>query len=224
MAMAALTDGRAEECERILHEIANTRQGPSFGGHWIESATHAELALARGQVREGLRLYRDSVDQMRSLTFAGMEPSGSEPWTMVSEAAALLAHARYGSTPEDTEVSAELAAMTFDKTRCLLHEQVAHLDYPVAGMSFAALAQWLFASGDSERQRAGIPMLAVADRFSYNRTFPVMAWAPLAAAAERVDPGRLAALLGEYDGRPGRELLSEAIAALDRADPARSSG
>ena len=49
-------------------------------------------------------------------------------------------------------------------------EQVAHLDYPVAGMSFAALAQWLFVSEDPDRQRAGIPLLAMADRFSYNRT------------------------------------------------------
>jgi len=168
-------------------------------------------------VREGLRLYLVSVEEMRTLRFAGIEPSGMEPWTMVAEAAALLAHARHGSTPEDARVSDELAARTLDKTRCLLQDQVAHLDYPVSGMSFAALAQWLFASDEPSRQSAGIPLLAVADRFSYNRTFPVMAWVPLAEAAERIDAGRLDALLGEYAGRPGRELLGEGIAALDRA-------
>ncbi len=224
MAMAALTNGNAEECEQILDEIALTRQGPSFGVHWIESATHAELALARGQVPEGLRLYRDAVEQMRALTFAGVETSGLEPWTMVSEAAALMAHARHGTTPRDAQVGDELAAMTFEKTRCVMQEPAAHLDYPVAGMSFAALAQWLFASDDPVRQRAGVPLLAIADRFSYNRSFPVMAWAPLAEAAERIDPSRLDALLREYDGRPGHELLSESLAALDRADPVRSSG
>jgi hypothetical protein len=66
--------------------------------------------------------------------------------------------------------------------------------------------------------------LAIADRFSYSRTFPVMAWEPLAEASERVDPGRLDALLREYDGRPGRELLAEALAALEGAAPAKSSG
>jgi hypothetical protein len=224
MAMAALLEGDTDECEQILHEITRTRSGSTFGVQWIESAASAELALARGEVREGLRLYLGSVEEMGSLTFAGIEPSGMEPWTMVAEAAALTAHARHGRTADDAVVRDELGVATIDKVRCLLQEQIAHLDYPVAGMSFAALAQWLFVDEDSERQRAGIPLLAMADRFSYSRTFPVMAWAPLADAAERIDPGRLDALLREYDGRPGRELLSEALAALDGATSARSSG
>ena len=221
MAMAALMEGNTDECEQIVEEITRTRSGSFVGVQWIESAASAELALARGQLREGMRLYLSSVEEMSNLTFAGIEPSGMEPWTMVAEAAALLAHARHGSTPEDAAVRDELAAATIDKVRCLLLEQVAHLDYPVAGMSFAALAEWLFVSDDPDRQRAGVPLLAIADRFSYSRTFPVMAWAPLAEAAERVDPGRLDALLREYDGRPGRELLAEAIAALDGAAPAQ---
>ncbi|MCW2760579.1 MAG: Signal transduction response regulator / Disease resistance protein [Marmoricola sp.] len=221
MAMAALKDGQPDECEQILTEITNQRKGPSFPGQWIESAAHAELALARGDLRDGLRLYLDAVEEMRSLKFAGMEPSGLEPWTVVAEAAALIAHARHASTPEEARVRDELAATTLDKTRSLLEDQPAHLDYPVSGMSLAALAQWLFASDDPCRQQAGIPLLALADRFSYNRTFPVMAWGPLAEAAESIDPGRLDALLREYDGRPGPELLGEGIAALDGV---RSSG
>jgi hypothetical protein len=36
-----------------------------------------------------------------------------------------------------------------------------------------------------------------------------MAWDELSAAAEDAVPGRLAAVLEEYGGRPGRELLPE---------------
>lgn len=217
MAMAALMDGDVDGCERILDEITAQRTGPSFGGQMVESATRAELALARGDEPLGLRLYVASVEEMRAIKFAGMEATGLEPWTLVAEAAALMAHTRHGSTPSDAEVRDELAALTIEKSHTLLELQPAHLDYPVSGMSFAALAQWLFASEEPERQRDGIHLLALADRFSYNRTFPVMAWDPLAEAAEKADPGRLDALLTEYDGRPGRDLLPEGIATLKRA-------
>ena len=218
MAMAALMAGDVVECEQILTEIADQSSGQSFGGHMIESSARAELALARGELREGLRLYLASVEEMRGLKFAGMEPSGIEPWTLTSEAAALMAHVRHASTGEDALVRDELARVALDKTRELMVEQPSHMDYPVSGMSFAALAAWLFASDDPARQRAGVDLLALADRFSYNRTFPVMAWVPLADAAESADPGRLGVLLEEYAGRPGRELLGEGIAVLDRVE------
>jgi hypothetical protein len=167
-------------------------------------------------VRTGLRLYLESAQEMREVRFAGMEASGLEPWTLVAEAAALMTYARHGSTPDDSRARDELAALAREKTRALLEVQPMHLDYPVSGMSLAALAQWLIGSDRVALQEEGIQLLALADRFSYNRSFPVMAWAPLAEYAEEVDPGRLDALLTKYDGRPGRELLGEAIAALDR--------
>jgi hypothetical protein len=64
----------------------------------------------------------------------------------------------------------------------------------------------------------------MARRFSYNQTFPVMAWGPLAALAQREKPGLLAALLEEYDGRPGRSLTGEVADLLAQVQEAvRSS-
>src|SRR5680860_993948 len=160
MAMAALLDGDATECERILDEVVGQRTGPSFGGRMIESAARAELALVRGDVASGLRLYVAAVQELLP----------------------------------------------------------AHLDYPVTGMSLAALAQWLFTTGKQPAHEDGVRLLALVDRFAYNRTFPVMAWGPLVRAAEEFRPGRLDAIQKEYDGRPGRELLVEVIATLDRVE------
>jgi hypothetical protein len=216
MAMAALMVGDVDECEQILDEIAAQRTGPSFGGQMIESSAQAELALAKGQVRDGLQLYLQSVAEMHAIKFAGVEPTGLEPWLVTAQAAALMAHVRFGSTPEDAAVSQELALLALDKTRQLMVEQRAHLDYPVSGMSLAAAAAWFFSSDDLRLRREGVQLLALAERFSYNRTFPVMAWGPLVEAADSADPGRLGVLLEEYAGRSGRDLLGEAIAALDR--------
>ena len=75
-------------------------------------------------------------------------------------------------------------------------------------MLLAAVGAWLL---DTRRRRrtSAYACWRWRTRFSYNRTFPVMAWEPLAELAERARPGRLAALLEEYDGRPGRELTGE---------------
>jgi hypothetical protein len=118
----------------------------------------------------------------------------------------------------------ELAEVVVTKTLTLLVEHPMHLDYPVSGMAFAALSLWLLRSAEPEREAQGIELLALADRFSYSRTLPVMAWSPLATAADTADPGRLTALLEEYDGRPGRELTGEVADLLGQVQEAvRSS-
>jgi hypothetical protein len=137
-----------------------------------------------------------------------MESSGLEPWTMVAGSAALMAHVRFAETPEQVDRRDRLARELLDKGRRLLGmPDNPFLDFPVTGMMLAAVGAWLLQTGGDED--AAVRLLALAHAFSYNRTFPVMAWAPLAQAADSVRPGLLAALLEEYDGRPGRELTGE---------------
>ena len=82
------------------------------------------------------------------------------------------------------------------------------LDFPVTGMLLAAVGAW------SPRARRGpepaVRLLVLARRFSYNRTFPVMAWEPLAEAAEhrQARPARRApaGVRRPTGPRPGEEV------------------
>ena len=100
MAMGALLLGDIAECERVLAEVRQMRQGPWFGGHTVQSATQAELSLAKGDVEEGLASYLEAMGEMAAISFPGMETSGMEPWTILAEAAALTAHVRYAETDD----------------------------------------------------------------------------------------------------------------------------
>ena len=80
----------------------------------------------------------------------------------------------------------------------------------------ASIGRWLLDLDPPTHQDAALRLLALADRFSYNRTFPVMAWAPLVEAAEDAVPGGLAVVQAEYAGRPGRDLLDELKVLLER--------
>ncbi|MEO7943658.1 MAG: hypothetical protein ABIR34_09685, partial [Marmoricola sp.] len=216
MAVAALAAGDLAECERILDEVEDGRHGQTFGGQMIETAARAELALESDALEQGLRLYAGAVESMRDVRFAGVEPTGLEAWALVAEALALMAHARHARSPAEIAVRDDLAVLTLGKSVDVMELHPTHLDFPVTGMSLAALAQWLFTTGDAPLRQEGIGLLALARRFSYNRSYPVMAWELLVRAADEVEPGRLAALLEEYADRPGRDLLGEAITAVRR--------
>jgi hypothetical protein len=85
----------------------------------------------------------------------------------------------------------------------------ASLDCPIAGVGLFGLAAWgLLRRGTSAGD--GVHLLALADRFAYNRSIPTMAWEPLAAVAEQRLPGRLSTVIESYGTRPPRDLVGEA--------------
>ena len=162
--------------------------------------------------RAGLAAVRDACrgDAQPSGSRA-WRPPGCEPWTLVAEAAALMAHVRHAETPDRGRRSATSWPRTLlDKARSCSDAGRPFLDFPVTGHVLAALGAWLLDSDEpSGHEEPAYGCWRWRDRFSYNRTFPVMAWAPLAERRGQVRPGRLAALLEEYAGRPGRELTGE---------------
>ena len=84
------------------------------------------------------------------------------------------------------------------------------VDYPVTGMAAHPLAQWLLRHEADRDPEPAVRLLALAERFGYNRWFPAMAWEPVATMAEGAAPGLLDAVLEEYGDRKGRELRPEA--------------
>ena len=84
-----------------------------------------------------------------------------------------------------------------------------YFDLPLNGVPVVAVGAWLTRFGTETEQEDGIRLLAIGDRWAYNRSLPALAWAPLQALAERARPGRLAALREEYADRPGYDLVPE---------------
>ena len=167
-AMGALILGDVGECERILDEIGGMQHGKTFGGQSVESGTRAELALAKGDVDGGLAAYLAAVDQMSRIRFPGMETSGMEPWTIVAESAALMAHVRYAATVAHEAERDRLAGVLLAKGVRLMRMDNSFLDFPVTGMLLAAVGAWSLAHGGDPRARrtparAGAPLLLQPD-------------------------------------------------------------
>jgi hypothetical protein len=89
------------------------------------------------------------------------------------------------------------------------------LDYPVTGMGLFGLGAWGLLRRELPVDHA-IGLLALADRFAYNRTIPTMAWERIVPHAEEAAPGRIAALSAEYGNDRPPDLLLQARRAVEQ--------
>ncbi|GAB2990124.1 ATP-binding protein [Nocardioides montaniterrae] len=212
LGMAALEQGQLDDAERILEAIDELGvQGP-LGSRGSVFTLRGEVLLARGQTREGLACFRDSVAAMRQLRFpVADESSGLLPWVVFAEAGALAAYVRHG----DGDEGADLYAILTAKAVAVLQEARQMLDLPVSGVLLFAVGLWAL------HHRSLLPddavrLLVVADRFSYYRFAPALRWAQARADAESLAPGASARAEEEYAGRRGAELLDDARRLVDR--------
>jgi hypothetical protein len=205
-----MRQGRLEEAERMLDEIGEVPRTDVTAG-LVTAQVRAELALVRGEVAAGLAAFERSLEGMYEWGFGQFATSGLEPWTLIALATDLAAHARYAETPAQHARAGELAAQLGGLLEKFPSVPDASVDYPVTGMSLAALGAWLLIHDETGPEiELAVRLLALAHGFGYNRWFPVIAWEPLVALAETAAPGRLTAVLEEYDGRQARELRPEA--------------
>ena len=79
----------------------------------------------------------------------------------------------------------------------------------MTGLLLFAVGTWALLR-DAAPADDALRLLALADRFAYNRAIPTMSWERAAARAEAVLPGRMAALQAEYCDRRPSDLLQEA--------------
>jgi len=210
IALSALRLGRPEEAERLLAEVGEPPVTDATAA-LVKAQVVAELHLVRGDVESGLAALDQSLTTMRAMGFAGLTSNALEPWTLIPLATSLAAYARYADNDERRVRGRELAVQAVTALRHLGDTPDAAIDYPVTGMGLAALGAWvLTVSSDAADVEGGVRLVALANGFSYNRWFPVMGWDRLVTLADDAAPGRLAAVLEEYDGRQGRGLRPEA--------------
>ncbi|MCL2581738.1 MAG: transcriptional regulator, partial [Streptosporangiales bacterium] len=211
LVMCAVADGRLADAadELALLEDSVLRRASGDLGTFVQRAAHAELLLARGDIASGLRMYRDCAARMRNVRLPGVGPAQMQPWTLVGDAIALSAHARYADGGDDEAHGRELFAECRGHAARVFSDPTVFFDVPAAGLLLFALGSWAL------RRRAGnadaaLRLLALASRFRYNRGIPSMAWEHITPAAEQAAPGRLAGFLAEYQDREPASLLAEA--------------
>jgi len=212
----AIIDGRladaANELDPLDRVVASTAP---FGAAAFREVGRAELALASGDLAGGLRAYRECTAMMRTLELPGISRTGMEPWALFGDAMALSAHARYAADDDDVARGEALFRVCRTSMPRALTPDNPHIDLPASGMVLFALGAWSLLRGAGPAEDA-LRVLALADRFAYNRTVPTMRWERITPAAEEAAPGLLARLQAEYLHCQQPDLLTQARLAVER--------
>ncbi len=186
------------------------------GAFMFVLAVRAELALARGDVDTGLRLWRraslarDAGDLEIGTTG---DPGGIHPWVLEAKASAVSAHARYGRLDLVPGLLAELPPrLTLLLENPLERPPVYVLEQQLAGALLVAVGLADLASGDTA---SGVRLLALAEHFKFLPGFrPSVSNAAVRAAAENADGPAYADALSAYAGLDRVGLRAAALAVL----------
>jgi len=210
LVLCLIADGRLEEAADELSLMDNVGEGTTMfgGGLAFRHVCRGELALARGQHAAGLRIHREVAASMRELRLPGVAWTGLEPWVLFGDSMALTAHAWYAAG-DDEAYGRALFLTCRDDALKVLGTVPADLDYPASGQLLFALGAWTLLRGTAPAEDA-LRLLALADRFSYNRTVPTTMWERIVPAAEESAPGLLAGFQDTYADRQPSDLLGEA--------------
>jgi hypothetical protein len=212
----AIADGRLADARDEFDQMERvTESTVAFGAPALRQVCRAELALATGDIPVGLRVYREGAARLREGRFPGLAHTGTEPWALFGDAIALAAHARYADAQDDEQAGGELFRLCRAGALRLLAAGTPQLDFPAVGVVLFALGTWSLRHRPASADDA-LRLLALAERFAYNRTAPTTNWSRAAALAEQAAPGRLAELRAEYAERRPRDLLKEALQAAER--------
>jgi hypothetical protein len=208
LSLCAITDGDLALATERLDRIEQIEGNGVFGGVAIGRIGRAELTLIGGDHPAGLRMYRDSAEQMRDMRWQGVSLTGLEPWVLLGAAMALTAHAQHATGADEAHGWA-LFEDCLNRVERSLDSGDPQLDLPVLGAGLFGLGSWGLLR-DADPARITPRLIALAERFAYNRTTPSMAWELIAPHVEQRHPGRLSVAMADYRDRRPRELLDEA--------------
>ncbi|SCL32980.1 Predicted ATPase [Micromonospora rhizosphaerae] len=218
--------GAVDEAERWLALATYDRADDAYRMRSFETGVRAEVALARGDVEAGLRLWRAAVDQLATpldpLVWA--QPDGDPPWILEVRAAAVVAHARRGGLDAVEklvdDLSGKLAALL---ARPLDNPPAFLAQLPICGAMLLALAMVDLErgdrTGDEQLLASGARLIALAERFGCLRNFqPSMSSAAARRAAEQADRAAYDEASASYAALGHDDLRAAALTAL-RARP-----
>ncbi|RYC07089.1 ATP-binding protein [Nocardioides zhouii] len=211
-AISPLLDGDLDRAEAMLAEFGEPDgETAQMGARLTWQTAQAELALARGDHAGAIRRY-DAIVEM----VAEADPeAGINPWLMLSASAALVARARHTTHAADPRAE-ELRDTLVGTGNGLPAGSLWFADLPLNGVMLVALSAWILRFGPPERHEDGVRLLAIAHRWAYNRSIPVMSWESMVELAEAVLPGRIGTLVEELADRPGPDLQPGAAEIVDR--------
>ena len=229
---ANLQRGAYDEAERELK--LTTPHGADEPGDMpmFDTAMRAEIALGRGDVDTGLRLWRTAAATLRDTQRPG--PGGDlsrlDPWALQVQAIAVVAHAQHGRLGRVAEITgalpAALSALTADPGPPP-GTLAASYGLAVCGSLLLALAMTDIDRGqraaDAGFARSGARMIALAERFGLKNGFqPTVSAARARRTAQDADGPAYAEAVSSYAGLDPEGLRAAARAAL--RERARLSG
>jgi predicted ATPase/DNA-binding SARP family transcriptional activator len=214
LVLANLQRGAYDEAERGLDRAALDSGDDAAGLAMFEVCARAEIALGRGDVEGGLRLWRRAAER---LCAAGAELPGGQRWAREVRAVAVVTHARHGRLDLVTGLTrglpAELSALVASAPPA---------GFPVCGSLLLALA---VTDLDGGVTGPGVRMIALAERFGLLRCFqPAMSPAWARCVAEEADRPAYADAVSSYAGLDHEALRSAALAVLRARDRVSSAG
>jgi len=223
LVLCDISEGRLTRAREELARIDRIEvRVASYGTDVFAHIGRAELLLASGDPEGGLRLYRESAAWMRRNELPDAMRSGTELWSYFGDALVLNAYAWYAAD-DDRACGSERFSICRANALKVLTKDNERLDYPAAGLLLLALGAWALLHRAAPAADA-LRLLALADRFAYNRMLPSMAWGRIASEAEKALPGRVDELRAEYADRRPPDLLAEAREAARRLPSADGSG
>jgi predicted ATPase/DNA-binding SARP family transcriptional activator len=216
--------GAYDEAERELKLTEPGGGTEPWDMSMFDTAMRAEIALGRGDVDTGLRLWRTAAATLRDAPRPGPGGglSGLDPWALQVQAIAAVAHAQHGRLDLVAEITgalpAALVALTADPGP---PPGTLDASYGLAVCGTLALALAMTdldrsqRAADAGRARSGARMIALAESFGLrNGLQPTMSAARARRAAQDADGPAYADAMASYAGLDPDGLRAAARAAL----------
>jgi hypothetical protein len=224
MMLAHLQLGHLDEAEHWLGRATADNAGNpeedievDVGTFMFVLSARAELALARGDVDTGLRLWRRAAVARDAVELPEVETSGDSddlrPWALETQGGALAAHARFGRLDLVPDLLATLPGkLEMLLTNPLERPPVYVVEQQLVGALLIGLGMADIAAGDPG---SGVRLIALAEQFKFMRGFrPTMSALDVRGAVQNADGPAYADAMSEYAGLDRDELRAAALAAL----------